>query len=61
MAIFALNAIGLVGYVFLADHASGGASDIGSLLVVALSAITILAIAGKGGKPTRFGAFAFAT
>jgi hypothetical protein len=60
MTIYALNAIGLVGAVFLADPANGGASVIGKLLVVALSVIAILALASKGGKPMRSGAFAFA-
>jgi hypothetical protein len=60
MAIYALNAIGLVGAIFLADTANGGATVVGQSLVVALSVISILALAGRGGKSARSGAFAFA-
>ena len=59
ISIYALNALGLLGAIFLGDPAGGGAKGIGGLLVVAFSVVTILALAGKAGKPARSGAFAF--
>jgi len=60
MTIYVLNAIGLIGTVFLADSAEGGPAVIGKRLVVTLSAIAVLALAGRGGKSIRSGALAFA-